>query len=61
MNLSVSDGLTCFGCIWEGACYGNVKCNDYSPIDEEESIAYYLNILFENQQELLEQLKEFEN
>lgn len=50
---------TCQGCYWEDKCSGTRACEDYTPINDEDSdIAFYNNILRENVQEYEELVKE---
>lgn len=47
-----SENNTCQGCYWEDSCGCEMACEDYTPINSEESdIAFYNNVLRENAQE----------
>lgn len=45
------DENTCRGCLWEDSCNSSVRCEDYTPTNQESDILYYQNILKENDEE----------
>lgn len=50
---------TCQGCYWEDRCCSTEVCDDYTPINNDDSnIAFYNDILCENAQVYNELLKE---
>lgn len=50
---------TCQGCYWEDSCGRDKACDDYTPINSDDSdIAFYNCVLHENAQEYDELVKE---
>ena len=39
---------TCFGCYWYEACGSPTPCDDFTPMDNRQDIAYYHNTQQEN-------------
>lgn len=39
---------TCHGCLWADSCGFDSRCDDYTPMNDEQDIAYYEKILEEN-------------
>ena len=56
MNNSVS---SCFGCLWSDSCDSDVRCGDYTPVDQSDDILYYQNVLKENHEEYQSFVDEF--
>lgn len=42
---------TCHGCLWADNCNFGNRCDDYTPMNDEQDISYYKDILKENDRE----------
>lgn len=42
---------SCCGCLWEDICEFYCPCNDYTPCDDSDLLAYYAAIQAENFEE----------
>ncbi len=49
---------SCGGCYWEESCVENKRCDDYTPLEEQEDNTYYNEILKENAEVYIEQIIE---
>lgn len=51
MKYMKSSASTCSGCYWNGQCDCECPCDDFTPLEQQDDLEFYQEVLAENKEE----------